>query len=122
MPSPSGADVERAPALPRPRAEAAELGVGAVVERVVQHQRALRRQLRDPGAEELVQVVERREVIVVVELGVEHDRRARPQAGERAVRLVGLGHHVPSRAHARIDAELRHVRRPPGTSDPRRTP
>ena len=56
-----------------------------------------------------MQVVERGEVVVVVELGVEHDRGARPQARERAVRLVGLGHDVAARAHAGVGAELRHV-------------
>ena len=64
----------------------------------MQHEHALARELGDPGAEERVQVVERGEVVVVVELGVEHDRRARAQARERAVRLVGLGHDVAARA------------------------
>ena len=63
----------------------------------MQHERALRRELGDPAAEERVEVVERGEVVVVVELGVEHDGRARPQPRERAVRLVGLGHDVAGR-------------------------
>ena len=48
-------------------------------------------------------------MVVVIELGVEHDRGLRPQARQRAVRLVGLGDHEPSPADAGVGAELRHV-------------
>ena len=104
-----GHGVERAPPLARARSEAAELRRAGIVERVVQHERPLARQLGDPIAEEGVEVVERAEMVVVIELGVEHDRGLRPQARQRAVRLVGLGYHEPSPADAGVGAELRHV-------------
>ncbi len=97
----------RASPLPG-RNRSGKLGRAGIVERVVQHERALRGQLADPAAEERVEVVERAEVIVVVELRVEHDGRARPQPRERPIRFVGLGHHVPAAAHPRIGTELRH--------------
>ena len=55
-----------------------------------------------------MQVVERAEVIVVVELGVEHDGGAWSQSGQRAVGFVGLRHDEPAAADARIRAELGH--------------
>ena len=101
----------RARASPPParRRSAQRRGAGRSSSPSPEHEQPVGRQPRGPAREQRLDVGQRGEVVVVVEVDVEHDRAAPGAGGQRAVRLVALGHDQTAAARAGVRAELRHV-------------